>query len=64
MDPFCYLCFVLICHIVWSVPRNIVVTCWKSADILSLFYVMLSCVVFHFPIWSPGSGVVFDCIDS
>ena len=26
--------------------------------------VMFSCVFCHFPIWCPGSGVVFDCIFS
>ena len=28
-------------------------------DLLVLLYVMFSCVLFHFPIWCPGSGVVF-----
>ena len=38
-------------------------TAGKSADQLSLLYVMLSCV-YHFPIWCPGSDVVLDCIVS
>ena len=46
-----------------SVPGNLVTTCLERADILTIV-----CDVFlricHFPIWCPGSGVVFDCINS
>ena len=58
MDPFCYLCFVF----VLSVPCSLVVTCWERADLLTLLYVMSSCVFVFFPIWCPGLGVVLDCI--
>ena len=27
LDPFCYLCFVFVCHTILSVPCNLVVTC-------------------------------------
>ena len=36
MDPFLLFVFVLVCHTVLSVPRNIVVTCWERADLLAL----------------------------
>ena len=32
------------------------VACWKRTDLLALLYVMFC----HFPIWCPGSGIVFD----
>ena len=36
---------------------------WKG--LTSLLSCMLSLLVFfHFPIWCPGSGVIFDCTDS
>ena len=37
MDPFCYLCFVFVCHTVLSVPCNLVVTCCERADLLTHF---------------------------
>ena len=54
------------CHAALSVPCSLVVTCWEKAYLLALLYVMFSCflVFCHFPICCPGSGVVFDCIDS
>ena len=36
----CYLCFVLVCHTVLSVPCNLVVTCRERADLLALLYVL------------------------
>ena len=45
-----------VCHAVLSVHWSIVVTCLERANLLALSYVM-------FPMWSPGSGVVLDCID-
>ena len=36
MGPFCYLCFVFVCHTALSVPCSFVVTCWKVADLLTL----------------------------
>ena len=50
-------------HTVLSVPCSLVVTCLKRADLMALLYVMFSCFC-HFPILCPGSGVVFDCMDS
>ena len=44
MDPFCYLCFMLVSHTVLSVPCSLVVTCWERANLLVLLYVMFSCV--------------------
>ena len=49
-----------VCRAVLSVHCSLVVTCLERA----LLYVMFSCVVFHFPVWCPGLGVVHDCIDS
>ena len=63
-DLFCYLCFVFVCHTVLSVPYRLVVTCWERAVLLALLCVMFSWCFCHFFKWCPGSGVVFDCIDS
>ena len=46
-----------------SVHCSRVVTCWERANLLTLSYLMFSCVFCHFPMWNPGSGVVLDCID-
>ena len=43
MDPFCYLCFVFVCHTVLSVPCSLVGTYWEKADLLTLSYVRVSC---------------------
>ena len=61
---FCYLCPVFVCQTVMSVPCNFVVTCWEKS--FSWFSCMWCFLVFfcHFPIWWPGSGVVFNCIES
>ena len=60
VDLFCYLCFVFVCHTVFSVPFIHVVTCWERNVLL---YIMFSCVLSlsDMVYWS---GVVFDCIDS
>ena len=56
--------FVLnVCKSVLSVPSSPVVTCWERADLLALVFDVFLCFC-HFPIWCPGSGVVFDCSDS
>ena len=44
MDLFCYLCLFL--STVVSVPCTLVVTCWERTDLLTLLYVMFSCVFF------------------
>ena len=44
MDPFCYLCFVFVCHTAFSVTCSLVVTCWEMADLVALLCVMFSCV--------------------
>ena len=49
MDPFCYLCFVIVWHTVLSVPCSLVVPCWQRADRLALLYVMFSRVFVIFP---------------
>ena len=30
--PFCYLCFVCVCHTILSVPCSLLITCWEGAD--------------------------------
>ena len=45
MDPFCYLCFMFVCHTVLSVSCSLVVTCKERAGLLALLYVMFSCVL-------------------
>ena len=49
MDPFCYLCFVLVCHTVLSVHCSIVVSCWEGADLMALLHVTSSSVFVTFP---------------
>ena len=58
MGPLCSLCLsvVLSCLFLaalWS-PAG------KRADLLALLYVMF-CMYCYFPVWCPGSVVVFDC---
>ena len=61
MDHLCYFCIVffmlsrLLIAALWS-PAGKGLTSWLS-------FVVLNCGCF-FPIWYPGSGVVFDCFDS
>ena len=47
-----------------SVHCSLVFTCWERANGMALLYVMFFLCFCHFPMWCPGSGVVFDCIDS
>ena len=49
MDPFCYLCFMFVCHNVLSVPCSTVIACWEMADPLALLCVMFSCDLVTFP---------------
>ena len=63
MDTF--LLFILrVCNPFLSVHCSLVVTCWERDNLLTLLYVIFSCVLFYFPMWCSGSGVVLDCIDS
>ena len=71
MDPFCYVCFVsvmLSCLFIASLcsPAGKGLASWLS--VLCLVCNVFAGVFFlcfcHFPMWSPGSGVVLDCIDS
>ena len=50
-------------HAFASVHCNLVVTCWKRVDLLALVCGVYLCFC-HFPMWYPGSDVVFDCIVS
>ena len=43
LHPFCYLCFVFVCHTAMSVSCSVVVTCWERADLLALLYAIFSC---------------------
>ena len=37
MDPFfCYLCFVIFCYTVLSVPCSFAVTCWEKTNLYAL----------------------------
>ena len=62
VDPLCYLCFMSV--LLSCLLLAALVTCWDRAAHLALLYVMFSCVFVTFPYPCPGSGVVFDCIDS
>ena len=59
--------FVLFLYFIWhafaSAHWCLVVTCWERADLLALVCGVKLCGC-YFPFWYPGSGVVFDCIDS
>ena len=39
-------------------------TFWERASLMALLCVMFLVFFYHFPTWCPGSGVVFDCMDS
>ena len=54
---------VCLSYAVMSVPCSLEITCWESADLLALLFVMFSCVLSlsHMVF---ASGVVLDCIDS
>ena len=60
MDPFRYL--FRVCHAVLSIHCSLVVTCWESAGLSALLYVMFSCVFVTFPYGVLGQ--VLDYIDS
>ena len=47
MDPFCYLCFLFVCHAVLSVDCRIVVTGWERAV---LFDISLCFVTFPYSV--------------
>ena len=49
-------------YTVFSVPCNLVITCWEKAGLLALLCVTFPCVFVTFPYGV--SGKVFDCIDS
>ena len=61
MDPFCYL--FRVCHAFLSVHCSLVVTCWERANLFTLVFVMLSCVLSLSHV-CPVSGAVLDCINS
>ena len=50
-------------HAFASVHCCLLVTCWERADLLALVG-DVHCIFVFFPMWSPGSGVVLDCIVS
>ena len=62
MDPFCYLCFIsvmLTCVLLTALwlPAGKGLNSWLFCVWRFLCFVTL-------PIWCPGSGVIFDSIDS
>ena len=52
-----------VCHAFMSVHCCLAVTCLQRADLLALVGDIVLCFC-HFPLWYPGSGVVFDCMYS
>ena len=56
MDPLCVFCLVFAMSLCVSVYMCFVVTCWERADPLAL---VCGLSPSH---WTPGSGVVLDCI--
>ena len=49
MDPVYYLCFVCICHTVFSVPCSLLITCLERADFLSILYLYFLVFFVIFP---------------
>ena len=47
MDPFCYLCFVVVFALVSFLL--LAASCLEWADLLTLLYVMFSCISVYFP---------------
>ena len=63
VDLFCYLCLVCLSYCLclflaalWPPNGKGLTSCSLVCDVLLCFC--------HFTKWCPGSGVVFDCIDS
>ena len=56
MDPFCYLCFMII----FSMLCSLVITCWERADYFDCFCVLFSFVYVTFPygVWECSGSVV------
>ena len=52
-----------VCQPFASVHCCLVVTCWERANLFALVCDVYLCFC-QFPMWCPGSGVEFDCIDS
>ena len=64
MDPFLLLMF-RVCRAFLSVLCSLVVTYWDRAGFLALVCDVFLFVFFcHFPMWSQGSSVVLDYVDS
>ena len=63
MDLLCFFCLVFAMSLCASVYMCFVVTCWERADLLALVCWCLT-VSLSLSHWYPGSGVVFNCIDS
>ena len=62
MDHFCFLFFLFV-----MLSCLFIAALWppagKRTDLLALVCEGLLCFC-HFPMWYPGSGVLFDCIDA
>ena len=66
MDPFCYLLFVFRVCLSYCLVCSLQACKYllgKGWPLGSIVYDVFLCFC-HFPIWCPGSGVAFDCIDS
>ena len=61
VDNLCYLCLVFV-----MLSRLFIAALWspERKGLTSWFLFVLCIVIFYFPIWYPGTGVVIDCIDS
>ena len=62
MEHLCYVCLVL-----FMLSRLFIAALWSPAGkglTVWLMFAMFNCVLSHFQMWYPGSGVVMDCIDS
>ena len=65
MNLLCLICHVFVIPLCASVYLCLVVTCLERADLLALvlWCITVSPSLTHWYMY-PGSGVVFDCIDS
>ena len=60
MDHLCYLCLVFV-----MLSRLSIAALWSPEEkgLTSWLLFVMFIVIFCFPIWYPGTGVILDCID-
>ena len=59
VDHLRYFCLMFVMHLSTSVYWCLVATCMETADLLAFVCGVYLCIC-HFPMWYPGSSVIFD----